>query len=204
MIKPTLTQITADPSCMDDYDPNAMPVVQARKFIRDYLTPLAQNERVPLRDSLGRILSEDILSPCNVPNHDNSAMDGYAFNADDLQTGGTHLKIIGAAFAGKAFEGEVGSGECVRIMTGAVLPQGADTIAIQERVTVTDDTISFTDLPKRGMHVRYTGEDLKQGQSVLTTGHLMRPADLGLIASLGIGEVGVYRKLRVAFFFHWR
>jgi len=186
---------------MDDYDPNSMPVAQARRYIRDYLSPVVTKESVPLRNSLGRVLAEDILSPCNVPNHDNSAMDGYAFNADNIQTtGSTNLKIIGTAFAGKAFEGKVGNGECLRIMTGAVMPQGADTVVVQEWVTVEGDTISFTEVPKRGMNMRYAGEDLKQGQVALTAGRLMRPADLGLIASLGFGEVKVYRKLRVAFF----
>ncbi len=186
---------------MDDYDPNSMPVAQARKYIRDYLSPITAKESVPLRESLGRVLAEDILSPCNVPNHDNSAMDGYAFNADDIQaTGSTNLKVIGTAYAGKAFEGKIGRGECVRIMTGAVMPPGADTVVVQERVTTEADAISLTEAPKRGMNMRYAGEDLKQGQVVLATGHLMRPADLGLIASLGVGEVKVYRKLRVAFF----
>ena len=197
----SISDLVSGAGCMDDYDPNSMPVAQARKYIRDYLSPLAAKECVPLRGSLGRVLAEDILSPCNVPNHDNSAMDGYAFNADDIQaTGSTNLKVIGTAFAGKVFEGKVGRGECVRIMTGAVMPPGADTIVVQERVTVEGDAISFTEAPKRGMNMRYAGEDLKQGQVVLTAGHLMHPADLGLIASLGIGEVNVYRKLRVAFF----
>lgn len=202
----SISDLVSGTGCMDDYDPNSMPVAQARKYIRDYLSPVATKESVPLRDSLGRVLAEDILSPCNVPNHDNSAMDGYAFNADDIQAAGsTSLKVIGAAFAGKAFEGRVGSCECVRIMTGAVMPPGADTVMVQERVslvgnTTEGDTISFTEAPKRGMNMRYAGEDLKQGQMVLATGHLMRAADLGLIASLGLGEVNVYRKLRVAFF----
>ena len=195
----SIADLVSGASCLDDYDPNSMPVAQARKYIRDYLSPVATKECVPLRSSLGRVLAEDILSPCNVPNHDNSAMDGYAFNADNLQPE-TRLKVIGTAFAGKAFEGQVGSGECVRIMTGAVMPQGADTVVVQERVTADGDYINFADGPKRGMNMRYAGEDLKQGQVVLPAGHLMRPADLGLIASLGFGEVKVYRRLRVAFF----
>lgn len=197
----SISELVSGAGCMDDYDPNSMPVAQARKYIRDYLNPLIAKECVPLRNSLGRVLAEDILSPCNVPNHDNSAMDGYAFNADDIQaTGSTNLKIIGTAFAGKAFEGKVNNGECVRIMTGAVMPPGADTVVVQERVAVEGDTISFTEAPKRGMNMRYAGEDLKQGQVVLVTGHLIRAADLGLVASLGFGEVKVYRKLRVVFF----
>jgi len=197
----SISDLVSGAGCMDDYDPNSMPVAQARKYIRDYLSPVATKECVPLRNSLGRVLAEDILSSCNVPNHNNSAMDGYAFNADDIQAiGSTNLEVIGTAFAGKALEGKIGSGECVRIMTGAVMPQGADTVVVQERITVEGDTISFTEAPKRGTNMRYAGEDLKQGQVVLAAGHLMRPADLGLIASLGFGEVKVYRKLRVAFF----
>ena len=187
-------------SCMDDYDPNSMPVDQARRHIRNYLSPVSETQLMPLRESLGRVLAQTIISPCNVPNHDNSAMDGYAFNADDLQTGETRLNIIGIAYAGKAFEGSVSKGKCVRIMTGAVIPAGADTVIMQEKVRVTDNHILFTEAPKRHMNKRYAGEDLKLGQVVLPAGRMMRPADLGLIASLGIGEVEVFRRLRVAFF----
>ena len=201
MSQKPISDLVSGTSCMDDYDPNSMPVAAARQYIREFLSPVATKEGVPLRSSLGRVLAADILSPHNVPNHDNSAMDGYAFNADDMQASGeTRLKVIGTTFAGKVFTGHVGKGECVRIMTGGVTPQRTDTVIVQERVTVDGDYIAFKDGPKRGMNMRYAGEDLKQGQVVLAAGHLMRPADLGLIASLGIGEVKVYRKLRVAFF----
>jgi molybdopterin molybdotransferase len=183
---------------MDDYDPNSMPVEKARQFIKQYLDPVAETERVTLHQSLGRIIAQDILSPANVPNYDNSAMDGYAFNAQDLNT--AQLKVIGTAFAGKAFSGTVASGECVRIMTGAVMPQGADTVAMQEKVFRDGDSIQFTEAPKPRVNVRYAGEDLKQGQNVLSAGHLVQAADLGLLASLGIPEIKVYRKLKVAFF----
>ncbi len=162
---------------------------------------MAETEILPLRESLGRILSADILSPSDVPNYNNSAMDGYTFNADDINPGNTtRLKLIGTAFAGKAFSGRITHGECVRIMTGAAIPDGADTVIMLERVVVEDDVIAFTEPPKRTMNVRYAGEDLQQGQTVLAAGHMMRPADLGLVASLGVGEVSVYRKLKVAFF----
>jgi molybdopterin molybdotransferase len=200
MSNKNISDLLKSPSCMDDYDPNSMPVMQARRYIRNYLTPVQETERIPLRESLGRVLARDIISPCNVPNHDNSAMDGYAFNADDLQADETQLEIVGTAYAGKAFEGTVSKGQCVRIMTGAVIPNGTDTVIMQEKVEVSENTIRFTEQPKRHMNKRYAGEDLKQGQTVLATGRLMRAADLGLIASLGIGEVEVYRKLRVAFF----
>lgn len=188
-------------SCADDYDPNSMPVDKARKYIRDYLMPPHSKECLPLRSSLGRVLAADILSPYNVPNHNNSAMDGYALNADDIASGGpTTLRVAGTAFAGKAFEGKVAKGECIRIMTGAVMPEECDTVVIQEHVQTEADHITFGEGVKRGQNMRFAGEDLKIGQVVFPVGHLVRPADLGLIASLGIGEVKVFRKLRVAFF----
>lgn len=198
MTNPTLTQLISNPSCMDDYDPNSMPVDKARQFIKQYLDPVAETETVTLHQSLGRVIAQDIQSPANVPNYDNSAMDGYAFNSQDLNT--TPLKIIGTAFAGKAFNTAVTSGECVRIMTGAAMPQGTDTVAMQEKVLRDGDNIQFTEAPKPRANVRYAGEDLQQGQNVLSAGHLMQPADLGLLASLGIAEIRVYRKLKVAFF----
>lgn len=201
MNEKSLSDLINNPSCLDDYDPNSMAVVQARNYIKEFLKPVTTRECVPIRSSLGRVLAADIHSPCHVPNHNNSAMDGYAFNADDMANPGeTSLTIIGTAFAGKAYEGSIKKGQCVRIMTGAIMPEGADTVVVQERVTVEGDNMRFTDGPKRGMNMRYAGEDLKQGQIVLPNGHLMRAADLGLIASLGVGEVKVYRKLRVAFF----
>ena len=197
----TPSKIAFDPSCIDDYDPNSMPVVKARQFIKQYLDPIQQTETLALRASLGRVLSADILSPASVPNYDNSAMDGYAFNTDDIIAEmPTQLKVIGTVYAGKAFDIALKSGECARIMTGGMMPTGANTVIMQERVTAQADNITFTETPKRGMNVRYAGEDLQQDQRVLTTGHLMHAADLGLIASLGIAEVSVYRKLRVAFF----
>lgn len=203
-----ISQVALDPSCLDNYDPNSMPVVYARQFIKQYLNPVQQAETLPIRASLGRVLAADILSPANVPNYDNSAMDGYAFNADDivaetsthLAEAPTHLRIIGTVYAGKALDTTLKSGECVRIMTGGMMPTGADSVIMQERVTGEGDNITFTEIPKRGMNVRYAGEDLQQGQIVLAAGHMMRAADLGLIVSLGLSEVSVYRKLKVAFF----
>lgn len=188
-------------SCADDYDPDSMPVDKARKLIRDYLDPVQGSERVSLRAALGRVLADAIVCPCNVPNRDNSAMDGYALRGEDLDTeGDTRLRVAGTAFAGKPFDGAVPRGECVRIMTGAVMPKGCDTVVMQEHVRVDDDRISFGPGVKRGQNVRAAGEDLRAGQAVFPAGHPVKPADLGLIASLGIGEVQVYRKLRVAFF----
>jgi molybdopterin molybdotransferase len=188
-------------SCADDYDPNSMPVDKARHFIRQFLTPVKAKESLPIRSALGRVLADDILSPCNVPNHDNSAMDGYALSAQDLPKNGVAtLKVVGTAFAGKRYDGAVERGECVRIMTGAVMPAGCDTVVMQEHVKVDGSQVTIGTGTKPGQNRRLAGEDLKLGQVVLPVGHLVRPADLGLVASLGVGEVKVYRKLRVAFF----
>jgi len=186
-------------SCIDDYDPNSMPVEQARRLIRQYLVPVSSAETLPILSALGRVLAADIISPSNVPNYDNSAMDGYAFNGDDIGSE-SKLRLIGAAFAGNAFSGKVGRGECVRIMTGAVMPDKTDTVIPQEQAQVEGESIRFLSGAKRGQHRRFAGEDLKLGQAVLSRGHLIRPADLGLVASLGMSEVQVYRRLRVAFF----
>ena len=198
MTKPSLSQLISDPSCMDDYDPNSMPVDKARLFIKQFLKPVAETETLSLHESLGRVLAEEILSPANVPNYNNSAMDGYAFNAQDLDS--PQLKVIGTAFAGKAFNGKIAAGECVRIMTGAAMPEGTDTVAIQEKVLRDGDTITLSETPKPQANVRYAGEDLTLGQTVLSAGHSMRAADLGLLASLGIASIKAYRKLKVAFF----
>lgn len=198
MSNPTLDQLITNPSCMDDYDPNSMQVEKARQFIKQFLEPVTATETLSLHASLGRVLATDILSPANVPNYDNSAMDGYAVSSADLNL--QSLKVIGTAFAGKPFNDAVNTGECVRIMTGAAMPPGTDTVIIQEKVSRDGDCINLLETPKARANVRYIGEDLKLGQPVLNRGHLMRPADLGLLASLGIPEVKVFRKLKVAFF----
>ncbi len=198
--KKSLIELANNTTPCDDYDPNSMPVDQARQYIKSFLDPVEHKESITLHTALGRVLAQDIRATHNVPNHDNSAMDGYAFNADDLNEGLTRLKVTGAIFAGNPLTGSFVKGACVRIMTGAAIPTGADTVIAQERVETLDDSIQFKDIPTRGANVRLTGEDLQAGQVVLNIGHRISPADLGLIASLGIGEVMVYRKLRVSFF----
>jgi len=188
-------------SCADDYDPNSMPVDKAREFIRAFLNPVSGTERVAIRAALGRVLAEDVISPFNVPAHDNSAMDGYAVRFDDLNSDReTTLKVAGTAFAGKQFDGGAGPGECVRIMTGAVVPEGTDTIVMQEHVTVEGDRVRIGPGHRRGQNLRRAGEDLAVGQAAIPRGKVLRPAELGLVASLGIGEVTVRRRVRVAFF----
>src|SRR3954468_4017402 len=193
----TITQA----SCADDYDPNSMPVAKARTFIHQFLQPVSTVVRVPIRATLGRVLAEDVLSPVDVPAHRNSAMDGWAMRGADLDAAKeSTLEEIGPSFAGKPFQGQVAAGQCVRIMTGGVVPEGADTVVMQERAKAAGKSIAFAAGAKTGQNVREAGEDLKAGAVALKRGRIVRPAELGLIASLGIGEVAVFRPLRVAFF----
>jgi molybdopterin molybdotransferase len=156
-----------------------------------------------VRSALGRVLAADVISPIAVPGHDNSAMDGYAVRFADLKPEGeTTLKRVGESFAGKPWSGAIGERECVRIFTGGVMPQGADTVVMQERTREDGGGVHIAAgaVTKLGTNRRFAGEDLKAGQTVFRAGQRVRPAELGMIASLGIGEVSVYRKLRVAFF----
>ena len=190
-------------SCADDYDPNSMPVDRARELIRTFLAPVTATERLHIRQALGRVLATDVISPLAVPGHDNSAMDGYAVRFSDLaQSGETTLTRIGESFAGKPSGATIGPGECVRIFTGGVMPAGADAVVMQERASEDGGRVAIAAgaVTKAGQNRRFAGEDLKAGQVVFRTGQLVHPAELGMMASLGIGEVAVYRKLRVAFF----
>jgi molybdopterin molybdotransferase len=184
-------------SCLDGYDPDALRVDKAREAILACLRPITKAEKIPTTEILGRVLAEDIVPRINVPAHDNSAMDGYAIRFSDVEK---PLREIGTALAGKPFHGKLGAGECVRIMTGAVMPPGADTVVIQEVVKKEGERVIVPPGQKKAQNVRYAGEDLKVGTAVLKSGKLLKPADVGLIASLGIGEVRVRRRLRVAFF----
>jgi molybdopterin molybdotransferase len=178
-----------------------MPVAKAREFIARFLSPVTAIEQLHIRAALGRVLAGNVISPLDVPSHDNSAMDGYAVRHADLKSDGeVTLHVIGSSFAGAPFSGSLQPGSCVRIMTGGVVPAGADTIVMQEHVTASEDKVKIGAGHKLGQNLRRAGEDLKTGQIALQRGMLLRPAEIGLIASLGIGEVAVYRKLRVAFF----
>ena len=198
MTKPlTITEA----SCADDYDPNSMPVAKARAFIHTFLSPVKGFARLPIRSALGRVLSEDIISPVNVPAHINSAMDGWAMRIEDLANDPSKaLAEVGTSFAGQPFTGKVGPGQCVRIFTGGVVPEGCDAVVMQEKAEADGKAITFSAGVKQGQNVRYAGEDLKQGAVALAKGRVIRPAELGLLASLGIGDVSVYRPLRVVFF----
>jgi molybdopterin molybdotransferase len=216
-LPPTLAQIA---SCVSGYDPNALPVDKAQQFIARLVPRVTAVESIALRASLGRVLARDIVSAIDVPSHDNSAMDGFALRGSDLAgDGDTLLVIAGTGLAGQAFAGTVPAGHCVRIMTGAVMPAGLDTVVPQEFVArppaAQEGDRTTSALPRQsqegrivipqgvvkpGDNRRLAGEDLAKGSCALRAGRILRPADLGLLASLGQAEVPVFRKLRVAFF----
>ena len=196
-----MSQITLPPRCADDYDPTSLPVSEALQRIDAVVTAVTGYEQVPLCSALGRTLAQTITSPINVPPHTNSAMDGYAVRAEDLSSEGvTPLRVIGAALAGEPFQGVVTPGAAVRIMTGAVLPAGADCVVMQEQVERQGNTVVMGSGHKAGQNIRRAGEDLAKEEVVLSAGRRLLPADLGLLASLGIAEIRVRRRLRVAFF----
>lgn len=184
---------------------SALPVEQAQRLIAQQITPLEASQTVSLFSALDRVLAQDVISPINVPAYDNSAMDGYALRGADLpsaEQAQASFKVIGIAYAGRPCALEVQAGECIRIMTGAAMPAGCDSVLPQELASASSDT-SVTiahGVIHSGANRRFAGEDLKQGSVALAKGKLLRPADLGLIASLGMAEVSVQRKLRVAFF----
>lgn len=183
--------------------PGLMPLEQAIEQMLNAVDGINHQETCVLGSSLGRVLAEDIQSQINVPGYDNSAMDGYALRAGDLADleSNDQLTLIGKSFAGEPFTGEVEAGQCVRIMTGAKMPVGADSVIMQEQTEVVDDaTIKFQKNCKQGNNIRRAGEDIPQGEVVFQKGHQISPADIGLLASIGIYHIPVYRPLKVAIF----
>jgi len=182
------------------HDGPALPLEQARARILEQVEPVAGHERLNLLDALGRILAEPVSAAIDVPNHTNSAMDGYAVRAADLVEPDAKLRQVGESFAGHPYDRRVGAGECVRIMTGAVLPDGADSVVMQERTEREDDLVRFQEACKSGANVRAAGEDVARGQTVLEPGRRIGAADLGVLASVGAAEIDVLPRPRVAFF----
>jgi molybdopterin molybdotransferase len=177
-------------------------VAEARQTIAAALRPIAGIETVPLSAALGRVLAADVISPIDVPAHDNSAMDGYALAGSALLSDGeTVLRSVGTLFAGAPYAGRVSSGECLRIMTGAVMPDGLDTVVPVELCRVEGEQVHIAPGSLRpGENRRRRGEDLHAGRPAVSAGRVLGPAELGLVASLGLGEMQVFRRLRVALF----
>ena len=174
---------------------------EARARILAQVQPVTGRESLELREALGRVLIEHVRSTVNVPSHTNSAMDGVALAGEELPaTGERAFRVIGTAWAGRPYPGSVESGQCVRIMTGATLPHGTDTVVMQEHVRTDGDTAVIAAGHRPGQHRREAGEDVRAGEVAVAAGTLLRPAHLGLIASVGVGQVQVRRRPRVAVF----
>ncbi len=194
-------------SSNDTRQKTLLSLADARQRMLGAVRPLSANEpaseptkeTVPLDDLPGRILAEDIVSPLNSPPADNSAMDGYALRGRDAIEY-TRLQVVGKAMAGEPFDGSVEAGQAIRIMTGASLSEGADTVVMQENVSREGDQIVLSRIPKTGENVRQAGEDICLGEILLTAGHRLGPVDIGLLATLGLAEVAVVAPIKVALF----
>ncbi len=188
------------PDCYEG-DPDLLPPGEAMRRIRAHVRAVEATETVPVIDSLGRVAARAVVSPINVPGHTNSAMDGYACAGDSLPDAAPRwYEVLGTAYAGKPFAGRIGPSQAVRIMTGAVMPDGTDTVVMQEHVEVESDRVRIPPGAKAGQHVRQAGEDLAAGAVVVPRGRRVMPAEMGLLASLGVTELDAYRRLRVAYF----
>ena len=197
--KITLKNLSNEPGCLAEYDPNAMQIESAKKLIASFINPIEEVESIKLIDSLNRVLATDLTSPINVPNFDNSAMDGFGFNISSLKNT-KKLTVKETVLAGKPFNKLVKSGEAIQIMTGGKIPKGVDTVIPIELVEYRNNEITFIEMPKFGANIRKCGEDIKQKDIVLSKGTLLYPSELGLIASLGFAKVRVFKKLKVGFF----
>lgn len=195
----TIAEIAAQ---LQGYDPQALSAEGVGDFLSKLVTPVQETEQVGVLEALGRVLARDLVSPISVPPHDNSAMDGFAFDGAQLASGALQLEVVGTALAGKAWQGTVKPGQCVKIMTGAIMPAGLDTVVPQEFTKTLDDgRIAIpAGLLQAGDNRRHKGEDLMEGRPALLAGERLGPAACGLIASLGIPKVEVFRRLRVAYF----
>lgn len=202
----TLEQIAAK---LQGYDPLAMSAADVLAFLSHLVVPVQDVVELPLFEAFGRVLADDVISPFDVPPHDNSAMDGYAFEGRQLAAhAALELEVVGTALAGKAWQGSVLPGQCVKIMTGAIMPPGLDTVVPQEftrlqpgRESAENARVSIPPgLLSAGDNRRLRGEDLMRGKPALRKGELLTPARLGLAASLGLETLATWRPLRVAYF----
>ncbi|HGS4828870.1 TPA: bifunctional molybdopterin-guanine dinucleotide biosynthesis adaptor protein MobB/molybdopterin molybdotransferase MoeA [Vibrio cholerae] len=186
-------------ACCDTLSPAFLSVEQGREKILSLISPLAETESVAIQECYQRVLAREVFSPINVPAYRNSAMDGYALRSDDLER--DSYRVVAEVLAGSHYPKTVERGEVVKIMTGAPMPQGADTVVMREQATQNGDTVSFAGAKiKAGQNVRQAGEDLAQGQAVFSTGQRLLSPEMGMLASLGFAHADVFRSLKVAIF----
>jgi molybdopterin molybdotransferase len=178
-----------------------MPLEEMERLIVERIMPVSETESVALAAARGRVLAADLIAPVDLPPFDNSAVDGYAVrHADVNASGDTKLKIAGRLMAGQGASGQVGKGEAIRIFTGAPMPAGADTVFMQEDVQAEDDAVTVPSGLKPGANRRLAGEDLRRGAVALMAGTVLDAPQIALVAAIGITELKVRRRLRVAIF----
>lgn len=170
------------------------------QFLSEYVTPTERTEAVPLEEALGFVLAEDLVSKINLPLFDNSAMDGWAFSSEDIRPEGFELTEVGKSFAGHPFDRPLCKGECVRIMTGGEVPEGADTVVKQEIIKADGNHITFPEGVRAGENVRKKGEEISVGDVCMKKGRLLQAPQINYLAALGFGSVPVFSKIRVGFF----
>ncbi len=195
----SLESLVNDPGCLSEYDPNAMTIEVARKYIHNFLKANLKTEYVNTENALNRILGQTIISKINVPNYNNSAMDGFAFNLDSLKEK-NRLEVATTILAGDLSNQKINPGFTAQVMTGSKIPNGTDTVLPFELVKQENNSIVINEIPKKGANIRRLGEDIKKNGEVLKKGVFLRPAEIGLIASIGISKVKVFKKLKVSFF----
>jgi molybdopterin molybdotransferase len=177
--------------------PGLLPFEQAMEKMLSAIKPICETEFIPLSQGLNRVLASNVSSLLNVPPHNNSAMDGYAFRLASLQEKST-LTMVGRSMAGAPFQGSCNLGECIRIMTGAKLPPCCDTVEMQENCQATENSITFLEDREFNDNIRFSGEDISINQQVFTQGKKLSAIDIGVLASLGVPNVNVFRKITVA------
>ncbi|MGB0865908.1 MAG: molybdopterin molybdenumtransferase MoeA, partial [Granulosicoccaceae bacterium] len=190
-------------SCQDPRESTALlPVSQARALLQQRLDVVEGNEKLPIERALGRVLAVDVISPIDVPNHTNAAMDGFALAASALPSAGetVWLDVVGEAWAGRPWSGSLNGAEAVKIATGAVMPTGADTVVIVEHTQSDGQRVLIGDDTQPGRNVRHAGEDLRRGEVVFRSGTSLSAAEIGQLALLGLAQICVKRKLKVAVF----
>ncbi|ENM1122267.1 bifunctional molybdopterin-guanine dinucleotide biosynthesis adaptor protein MobB/molybdopterin molybdotransferase MoeA [Vibrio parahaemolyticus] len=188
-----------DAACCDTLSPAFLSVVQGQEKILSLVNTVSEIEACKIENAYGRVLSEDIISPVNVPQYTNSAMDGYAIRSDDVDR--YSYQVVAEVMAGHAYDQPLEVGQAVKIMTGAPTPLNGDTVVMREQASLEGDKVTFNGSNiKAGQNVRQAGEDLAIGSDVFTAGTRLASPEMGMIASLGFGEANVFRKLKVAVF----
>ncbi|EPW6911004.1 bifunctional molybdopterin-guanine dinucleotide biosynthesis adaptor protein MobB/molybdopterin molybdotransferase MoeA [Vibrio parahaemolyticus] len=188
-----------DAACCDTLSPAFLSVVQGQEKILSLVNTVSEIEACKIENAYGRVLAEDIISPVNVPQYTNSAMDGYAIRSDDVDR--DSYQVVAEVMAGHAYDQPLQVGQAVKIMTGAPTPLNGDTVVMREQASQEGDKVTFNGANiKAGQNVRQAGEDLAIGSDVFTAGTRLASPEMGMIASLGFGEANVFRKLKVAVF----